>query len=266
VTVRALCILTFVLAHARGGWAGPTSNKPAPPTAKAADKPVPKMDRVAGDRRRIVGILDVRVEGVPKEIAAQFQSELERQLDSREYWLATTSSVLQMMANSTRWTEGCVVGSCLAEVRTQTGAEIVLLATITGADNTFGYVVTLVRTDNGRWLSQEAERCDVCTVNEVLTSATLAAVNLLTAVPDVLPDEAAITSATIARIASTHAKALNTTKRRHRRIAIGTVLTGLLVAGVGSALFFIDDRPPYAIATAAAGGGLLVAGMFSLNF
>jgi hypothetical protein len=100
----------------------------------------------------------------------------------------------------------------------------------------------------------------------VLTSATLAAVNLLTAVPDVLPDEAAITSATIARIASTHATTLNATKRRHRRIAIGTVLTGLAVAGVGSALFFVNDHPPYALATAAAGGGLLVAGMFSLNF
>ena len=50
-----------------------------------------------------------------------------------------------MMANSTKWTEGCVVGACLREVETQTGADLVLLAALTGAGTSFGYVVTLVR-------------------------------------------------------------------------------------------------------------------------
>ena len=258
--LRAFWVLTLVLAYARGAAANPTAAKPAH-SATAA-----KMERGQGDRRRIVGILDVRVDGVPREIAAQFQTQLEKQLDSRAYWLAPKSRMLQMMANSTRWTEGCVVGTCLSEVRTQTGAELVLLAAITGADNTFGFVVTLVRTDNGRMLSQESDRCDVCTVNEVLASATLAAVRLLTELPDILPDEAAATTSTIASVASTHEAAHAATKRRHKRIAIATVLTGLAVAGAGAALFFIGDRSPYALATTAAGGGLLLAGMFSLNF
>ena len=34
------------------------------------------------------------------------------------YWLAPRSRMHEMMANSTKWTEGCVVGSCLAEVKT----------------------------------------------------------------------------------------------------------------------------------------------------
>ena len=61
----------------------------------------------------------------------------------------------EMMANSTKWTEGCVVGSCLHEVKTQTGAELVLLAALTGSGTSFGYVVTLVRTDTGRMLAQD---------------------------------------------------------------------------------------------------------------
>src|SRR5262249_1744753 len=132
-----------------------------------------------GDKRRIVGILDVRVDGVPVEIQRQFQSDLEKHLDSRAYWLAPQERIREMMSNSTKWTEGCVVGSCLSELKTQTGAELVLLAAITGSGTSFGYVVTLVRTDTGRMLAQDASRCEVCTVKEVLASATLAAAKLL---------------------------------------------------------------------------------------
>lgn len=260
--VRALWILALALASTLPYAGTADANPPAAKAARSAT--TSKMERGVGDRRRIIGILDVRVEGVPREIAAQFETQLEKQLGSRAYWLAPKSRMLQMMESSTRWTEGCVVGTCLSEVRTQTGAELVLLAAITGADNTFGFVVTLVRTDNGRMLSQQAARCDVCTVNEVLASATLAAVHLLTDLPDVLPDEPTATSSTLA--ASSHRAAHARTRRRHKRIAIATVLTGLAVAGTGAALYFAGDRAPYALATTAAGGGLLLAGMFTLTF
>lgn len=220
----------------------------------------------AGDKRRIVAILDVRVTGVPDQIAAQFQTDLEKQLDSNEYWLAPRARVTELMANSTRWTEGCVVGKCLNEVRVQTGAELVLLAAITGANTSFGYVVSLVRTDTGQIVSQASDRCDVCTVNEALTSATLAALELVTAVPDTLTDETAAANARIARMAATHATTLAKSKRRHRAVAIGTVLTGIVIAGIGSALYYVADRPTYALATAAAGGGLMVGGVLALNF
>jgi len=264
VTSRALWIsalvLGLVLAGVRGASAEPAYAKPAATTA------VSTVEHSQPDKRRIVGILDVRVDGVPREIAERFQQNLEKQLDNRAYWLAPKARMQQMLANSTRWTEGCVVGTCLTEIRTQTNAELVLLATISGSDNTFGFVVTLVRTDNGRMFSQESDRCDVCTVDEVLSSATQAAIRLLAQVPDVLPDEAAATTQTITKLTTTHDAALASTKRRHKWVAIGTVLTGLAVAGTGAALYFVGDRSPYALATTAAGGGLLLGGMISLNF
>jgi hypothetical protein len=265
VSIRAICLLAFVVAHVRAAHAGPTPNKqPAVVVPKSSD--AEKMERVSGDRRRIVGILEVRVDGVPKEIAAQFQQNLEKQLNSSEYWLAPRTRMMQLLANSSKWTDGCVVGKCLTEVKTQTGAELVLIASITGSDSSFGYVVTLVRTDTGAMLSQESDRCDVCTVNEALTSATLAAVKLLTDVPETLPNAEAEAKATMAQMTSTHEKQLAATKRTHKRIAIVSTLVGLAAAGVGSALYFTQDKPPWALATAAAGGGLMVGGMLSLNF
>ena len=220
----------------------------------------------AAGKRRIVGILEVRVEGVPKEIARQFQSDLETQLDSNQYWLAPQQRMREMMTASTKWTEGCVVGTCLAEVKRQTGAELVLLASITGAGTSFGYVVTLMRTDTGRMLAQEASRCDVCTVNEALTSATLAAVKLLTSVPDKLPDEAAETSAALdvatSQVHAEHAE----TRQHHRRVGIALTLVGLVAAGAGMTVYFAMDRPPGALVGAGTGAGLALGGVVALTF
>jgi hypothetical protein len=272
VNARALLCVVALLASSTalaGPRPKPAPNKADPPADKA---PAPAgVDKKparppGGDKRRIVGILDVRVDGVPKETAAQFQANLEKQLDSRSYWLAPRSRVHEMMANSTRWTEGCLVGPCLHEIRVQTRADVVLLAAISGSDTSFGYVVTLMRTDTGRVLSQAAERCDVCTVSEALTNATLAAVRLLTEVPDELPDETADLRAAAARDGAAKDGAHTRTMRRHRNVGLATLLTGLAVAGAGTALYFAKDRPDYALATAAVGGGLSLGGVIALTF
>src|SRR4051812_7948960 len=240
----ALMFVAATVASARPKRADPTTVEK--PVEKPADKPEPPPPG-PGDRRRIVGILDVRVEGVPAEIAQQFQTGLEDQLDSRAYWLAPMSRLHDMMANSTKWTEGCVVGVCLNEVRAQTGAELVLLAALTGSGTSFGYVVTLVRTDTGRMLAQESERCDVCTVNEALTNATLAAVKLLTSVPDKLPDEAADNRAAMDRQAKKLEGDKNGMHHHHKRVALAVTMVGLAVAATGAAVYFVQDHPSYAL-------------------
>ncbi|HEY5925577.1 MAG TPA: hypothetical protein VIV11_28020 [Kofleriaceae bacterium] len=220
----------------------------------------------ADDKRRIIGILDVRVEGVPKEIKKQFQVDLEKQLDSREYWLAPQQRVKEMMASSTRWTEGCFVGLCLNEVKAQTGAEIVLLASITGSGTSFGYVVTLVRTDTGRMLAQESTRCEVCTVSEALAGATLAAVKLLTSLPDKLPDDAGEASAAL-DLATSKLRAEHTaTKAKQRTIGIALTLAGVVAAGAGMTVYLAMDRPDGALLGAGVGAGLALGGIVVLTF
>jgi hypothetical protein len=271
----SIVIASIVGSTIAGGaaWGGPgKAPAPTPSPAKAAPPPPPKAPapapspvRPPADSRRIVGILDVRVEGVPPEIAAQFQSSLEAQVDPKHYWLAPRQRMHDLMANSTKWTEGCVIGTCLAEVKTQTGADLVLLASLTGSGTSFGFVVTLVRTDTGRVLAQESQRCDICTVNQVLAESTLAAVNLLNNVPDKLPDEA--TDSFAQRDLAVKPLQKSVAEQKHHRTSTGLclTLTGLAVAAGGAVVYAVADKN-VGLATAAAGGGVTLGGVFVLTF
>jgi hypothetical protein len=261
-----------LLALAGIAVAGPKKKdppKPPPPapvdkTPEPAPPPPPPPQPPPSANQRIVGVLDVRVEGVPPEIAAQFQSALEAQVDTKHFWLAPRSRMHEVMANSTKWTEGCFVGSCLYEVKRQTNADLVLLAALTGAGTSFGYVVTLVRTDTGTVLAQESERCDVCTVSEALANATLATVKILNAVPDTLPDDKAAQIAKTQEMLAGFAKQKAQLEHHPKAVGTGILITGLAIAAGGAGLYFVNRDA--GIAAAAAGGGIALGGVLALTF
>jgi hypothetical protein len=170
----------------------------------------------------------------------------------------------EMMSNSTKWTEGCVIGSCLGEVRRQTQAELVLLAALTGSGTSFGYVVTLVRTDNGRVLAQESERCDVCSVSEAVKNATQATVKILNAVPDTLPDENKAQADQLAAVSQKADKDVAEAKHHPHAVATGILITGLAIAAGGAGVYFANKDA--GIGMAAAGGGLAFGGVLALTF
>lgn len=258
-------------------FAGPDSKKtpkkdppggqkkdPAPPPAPAPEPPKPFP--TGTDKRRIIGILDVRIDGAPPEVGAQFQRDLEAQVDIKHYFLAPRIRMHDLMANSTKWTEGCVVGACLKDVKSQTNADVVLLAALTGSGTSFGWVVTLVRTDTGNVLGQKTERCDVCTVSEALSAATLATVDLLSTIPDVLPDEHPKVVAPPSPTAPLEAK-IHTLESHHRSTGLAFTIAGLVVAAAGTALYFAQTpHPSYGLATAAGGAGLALGGVVVLTF
>ena len=238
---------------------------PPPPSPEPPPRPMPKP----GDKRRIIAVLDVHIsEGVAPEIAKQFEKELDAKLPSTEYWLAPRWRVQQSMSASTKWVEGCLVGTCLHEVKAQTGADVVLLASLTGSGTSFASVITLVRTDNGRALTQMVERCDVCTVNEQLMAAISAAVKLLKEVPDKLPDEAAAQRAELEAVRVPLDTKVKTLEEAQHHKGTGTTLlvVGLVAAAAGTALYFAEDHANYGLATATAGGALAVGGVVVLSF
>jgi hypothetical protein len=241
--------------------ASPAHPDPAP----APDGPGVRLRPAAADSRRIVGILEVRVDGVPDDVKESFQRGIEEKFDAKRYWLTNRARMKQMMMGSTRWTEGCLVGQCLAEVRTQTGADLVLLAALTGAGTSFGYVVTLVRTDTGRVLRQSSERCDVCTVNEAMSRAMRATVDLLDKVPDKLPDEAAEQSATVDAAVGKVQRQLAARDRRNSRLGIALAVVGL-AAAVGGGALYAQNEQTYAAMIMAGGGAALASGVVVLTF
>lgn len=227
-------------------------------TAAAAPPATP----APAQHRHMVAILDVRVEGVTEDVRRQYERDLEEQLDTNAFWLANTASVRERMKFSTRWTAGCLAGPCLHELATQTSAELALLASLVGEGTTYGYVVTLVRTDNGRVLSQETGHCDVCTAKEAMREATLATIKLLNEVPDKLPDEGSARGAEIELAVS---KATRHMHARWKHRGLGLLVTGLAVAAGGVAAYVLTDESP-ALAVAGAGGGLLLGGVVVLTF
>ena len=132
--------------------------------------------------------------GLPDDVKDAFQRTLEDGIDGKRYGidgkryrLENRAKMKTWMMRSIKWTDGCIIVRCLAELHKQSGAELVLLIALTGSGTSFGYVVTLVRTDTGHVVDQESDRCDVCTVSEVTKNATLAAINVLNNVPDSCP-------------------------------------------------------------------------------
>ena len=264
-------LVTGLLLVASAASAAPARTAPAvrderPAAAPAPDGTGARPAPTTGDNRRTVGILEVRVEGLPDDVKDGFQRTLEDGIDGKRYRLEKRSEMKTWMMRSTKWTDGCVIGRCLAELRKQSGAELVLLIALTGSGTSFGYVVTLVRTDTGHVVDQESDRCDVCTVSEVTKNATLAAINVLNNVPDKLPDEADEQAAAIDReIARARTEA--TARDRHTtRIATALTVAGLAIAAGGLALYFTQGEETYAAMTAIGGGGLAAGGIAILAF
>ena len=221
----------------------------------------------AADTKRMVGILDVRVVGVSEDLKAKFEKQLEQQLDSNQYWLANRAAMHDRLKFSTHWTDGCLIGDCLVEVRTQTQAQLVLLAALEGSGTSFGFVVTLIRTDTGRVLAQKTDRCDVCTVNEAMTDAILATIQLLNDVPAKLPDDnPAREAADLRGKLTVESQRAATTSRHQNRVGKVLALTGVLVAAGGAVTYFGLDRPAWAMGVAGAGGGMVAGGVILLAF
>jgi hypothetical protein len=259
---RAWIVLAMVLAGSVASAAPDSRPVAAPPPDGTGVRPRPSP----ADNRRIVGILEVRVEGLSDDVKETFQRGLEDQFDTKHYWLASRTYMRQRLSPSTKWTDGCIVGECLAEVRARTGAELVLLAALTGSGTSFGYVVTLVRTDTGRVLQQDSGRCDVCTLNEVITNAKLATVGLLNNVPDKLPDEAAEQTAAISAAVGKVKGEIAAHDQHTTRVGIVLTAVGAAAAITGGLLYELAGKPSYALPIAAGGGALAAGGVVVLTF
>jgi hypothetical protein len=209
--------------------------------------------------KKIVGILEVRVDGVSPTVAERFEAAIEEGLASAELWIATRTRLREMLAGST-WSEGCLFGPCLAEVRRQTEVDRVVIAYFQGRGSSYRFVVSLVDTATGRIRAQAAERCEVCTLSEALDGAVLATIGLVhEATPgdgagDVTPRPRRVKKATSDRTQA-------------RRAALLLVGVGTLAGGAG--LYFASrDRDAVGYAALGGSGGLMAAGavMFGLSF
>jgi hypothetical protein len=126
-----------------------------------------------------VGILEVATQGVSDATGDKFEESVERALAAVNVPVVRSKSVRDKLAQ-TDYVHGCSFGSCLRAVGRATGLQRLLVARIEGAGQSYSVVVSLVETGEGRLLSQVAQSCPVCTVDEAMATATRAVVELVT--------------------------------------------------------------------------------------
>lgn len=129
-----------------------------------------------------VGILRIDTEGVSDAAAVQFESEVEEALQGVG---ATTvgSKKLHQRLEGGEYMVGCTFGPCLRAVAA-VRVPLVLVARIRGDGSSYHFVITLVDTKSGIHTSQVSQTCAVCTVEEAISTATLATVALITGTAD----------------------------------------------------------------------------------
>ncbi len=201
------------------------------------------------DQQDPVGLLEVVTVGVSDTTGDSFETSMEQALARVSVPVVRSKVVREKLAGSD-FVHGCTFGPCLREVGRATGLKRVMAARIEGAGKSYSVVVSLIDTDEGRLLSQVAQSCPVCTVEEAIATATRAVVELITRREGEARSGTEVVAVrdTPERIAS---------KKKHvRRVGIAFAATGAaaLVAGIALARGDSDAGPPLV------GGGVALAG------
>ena len=213
--------------------------------APATKSPIDSLPPAPGERRIIVGILDVRFDGMSKSAETEFERQLESVMTdaARErFWIATRRRMEAMLAGSTGWMKGCATGPCMKVVRSQTRAELALTVYLQGFGTTYRYLITLIRTDTGAVVDQRTESCAACTQSEAITQATTAILELVLGAPN--PDQVKDPSVPdpAEENARMRAKArIETAKRRNNRTALVLLGLGAVAGGIGGYALSRDE-------------------------
>ncbi len=134
-----------------------------------------KLEPVGAD---VIGLLDVRVEGVSDTGAEVFARQIEESLGIAGLQVAPRNRLREHLAG-TPWNAACLVGACLRELKTHAGVGTVIEAALVQIGPSYHYVITLIDTETGGILHQLARTCDVCTTDEAFNSAALDVVELI---------------------------------------------------------------------------------------
>ena len=208
------------------------------------------------DAEKIVGLLDVRAEGVDPVVRDRFALAVEEGLaGSAEYTPATRARMLEMLAQS-GWSPACLIGPCLSEVREQTGAQYVVTAGVSGSGQSYRLTISLIETERGTLVSQVTETCPACTVEDVASSAMLSTIELVNGAGQVGAPGPGGPEPGPGR-ARGHARTV-------RRTAVLLLGSALLAAGAG--YYFLEkDRDDVSYPLLGAAAGLAVSGTVTLG-
>lgn len=243
--VIVVAIMSAVLAQT----AGPARADPAPADPEPAE---------------IIGILHVETEGVSEAAAAAFERAIDEAIRSQGLAVAPRERLAGLLLDSA-FVEGCLFGPCLQPIHRLTEVRLVLVARIVATGSTYSLAVSLMDTRTGQPASQVAEECSVCTLEEAVSSVTLAVIALVTGTgaargraaggePTQVPDLEAMQR----RIATLEDR----TARGHRTLRRGALFFGgaAIIAGASAGYLLGTDRDGAGAGAAGAAGAFALTG------
>lgn len=211
----------------------------------------------------IVGVLDFETRGVSKTAAKKFETSIEEGLSGSGFKVAPRSRLMALLRRSS-YIPGCYFGPCLNEVWRNTKVRLVLVARVTAAGPSYSFVVSLFDTKNGQLTSQVSDRCDVCTLQDAITTTTLKVIALVEGVggakvSDPKKGPTGVTTlssvrAELADLKQTLAARRAASRTRVRRVALFLLSAAAITAGSGVFLRSRDENTAGYAAFGAAGG------------
>jgi len=235
-------------------WAAPAHAEPGE-TKEAADTSEP------------IGVLEVATSGVSQAAGDKFEQSVEETLAGVGFRVVRSNQVQKELA-ATNYISGCTFGPCMKEVGARTGLRRVLVARIQGAGQTYSVVVSLVDTQTGQLVSQVAQSCPVCTVEDAISTSIKAVVALLTDEQAAPGGAASLSPASPAEFAAAGEPAAETAlleqrRRQARRFGWIFVVAGAVAIGAAVGLAATDNENA-ALAAGGMGGGLAAGGVTAL--
>ena len=209
---------------------------------------------------RVIGLLDVRADGVEEPVASRFSEAVEEGLQGLGDYVAAPRSRMKEMLAASAWSSACTAGPCLEEVGEQTGAQFVVTAGLAGSGMSYRYTLTLLDTSDGAILRQVSESCPACTVEDLASQATLATIGLVTGaegseMAGPVVDEGPMRALQL-RVGS-HARMVRRT---------GVLLIGVAVVSAAVGYYMLDkDRDDVSYPLQGAAGGLAASGVVMLG-
>ncbi len=134
--------------------------------------------RVGDASGETVGVFRVDIDGVSKTAADKFERSIEEGLTGTGFTVKTRKQLRKELKGEL--VAGCYFGACLKILYKRSKVRIVLVARIISAGPNYNFIVSLLDARTGLPTSQVADRCEVCTLEEAIASATLAVVALAT--------------------------------------------------------------------------------------
>jgi hypothetical protein len=256
------------MSHARVTWPGAPRGAALAIltcTVWAAGASPARAEEAAPDAGETIGVLEVATYGVSQAAGDKFEQSVEETLTAVGLRVVRSHEVQKQLAG-TNYVIGCTFGPCMKEVLTRTGLRRVLVARIQGAGQTYSVVVSLVDTESGHLVSQVAQSCPVCTVEDAISTSIKAVVKLLTE-EDATRVESPGSGAATEKVQAPTADAAVDAHRQQqmRRFGWVFVASGAVALGLGGTLIALDQDGA-GLASVGLGTGLTAAGLTALSW